>query len=175
MAKHSFQVPSYSPTATSDGTALTSLTFQSIEATNATAYSEVLEVYIGGQATASAVNLMVFARNSTTVANASPLLTTTGVDGYLRSYGQGSNTVTTYVAAGTPPARTTAVTQARLALTMNAFGGIVRWVAAPGEEWGILGQASANGTTPGSSLSNGSASGVGNAGSVASHIIYESY
>ena len=155
MAKHSFQVPSYSPTATSDGTQYTVLTFQGIEAVNATAYAEVLEVYVGGQATASAVNLMVFARNGTTVTNASPLLYTTGVDGYLRSYGQGSNTVTTYVAAGTPPNRTTAVTQARLALTMNAFGGIVRWVAAPGEEWGILGNATANGTTPGSSLSFG--------------------
>jgi hypothetical protein len=54
-----------------------------------------------------------------------------------------------------------------LTLGFNAFGGIVRWVAAPGEEIGVLGNTASLGEV---SLSHGSS---GTPGLMASHIIFE--
>ena len=51
----------------------------------------------------------------------------------------------TFVGGSTLPQRSNAATSARLALTLNAFGGIVRWVAAPGEECTTYGAAASVG------------------------------
>jgi hypothetical protein len=74
-----------------------------------------------------------------------------------------------YVAAATAPNRSPAATIARLGLTFNSFGGIVRWVAAPGEEWTIVGNA------VNVSESVLSAQNVGTAGLMGSHFVYEPF
>jgi hypothetical protein len=167
MAKRSFEALSYTPTATADGTTMTNATYQEIEASAPTMYVEVMEIYEGGQNSASAINAMVFARNITIATTPTALTTPTGSDGFMKTFSStlGSSAVCC-IAASTGPARSSIGTQARLNLSFNSFGGIVRWVAAPGEEWGILGTVT---LTSASSLSSPTLA----AGLMGSHIVYE--
>lgn len=169
MAKRSFSEATWTPTATADTTNLANATYMAIGASGATAGLNVIEIYQGGQATSSAVNIMQFAREvvlgGTPAALAAP-----NSDGPLDTRTAALAAVPiTYVAASTPPQRTSATTAARLSLTFNAFGGIVRWVAAPGEEWGITG------VTVNVSESCLSAFTGGNVGLMGAHIIYEPF
>lgn len=167
MSKRVFEALTYTPTATADGTTLTSGTYQEIEASAPTMYLEVMEIYEGGLNSASAINTMLFARNITIATTPTALTTPTGSDGFMKTFSStlGSSAVCC-IAASTGPARASVGTQARLNLSFNSFGGIVRWVAAPGEEWGILGTAT---LVSASSLS----SPTGSAGAMGSHIVYE--
>jgi len=168
MAKRSFGAASYTPTATADTTNLANSTYQSIGASGATAGLNVLEIYIGGQASASSINIMQFARDST-LAVASALVAP-NTDGPLDTRTAALAAVPiTCTLASTPPQRSVAITAARLHLSLNTFGGIVRWVAAPGEEWGITG------VTVNISESSLSAFTGGSAGLCGSHIIYEPF
>lgn len=96
----------------------------------------VFEVFIGGESTSSTVNAMALRRGVTTVssgalsgANAigriNPRSLTTPAFGYGQTY------ATTYPTAGNHA----------LQLSLNTFGGIIRWVAAPGEEVAAIGAA----------------------------------
>jgi hypothetical protein len=169
MGKRIFQALGFSPTAQADNTALTSATYMAIESQSATAGLQVIEIYEGGQASASSINVMVFSRD--VVHGVIPTaLATPNSDGVMNSFGT-STSATTYVAAGTGPSRITAATNAKLNLSFNAFGGIVRWVAAPGEEWGIVGTAT---SVSGSTLSASNAV-SGSVGQMGAHIVYEPY
>jgi hypothetical protein len=167
MGKRVFEALSYTPTATADGTTLSNATYQEIEATGPTMYIEVMEIYEGGQASASAINAMVFARNILPATTPTALTTPTGSDGFMKTFASPlASSAVCCVAAGTGPNRASVASQARLNLSFNAFGGIVRWVAAPGEEWGILGTTT---LVSHSSLSSPTLS----AGVMGSHIVYE--
>lgn len=166
MAKRIFNVVSWTPAAQADGV-LTGA-FQAIVGGAASAILQIMEIYEGGQAGASSVNAMTLARSST-LGITPTALAVPNSDGYMNSNTQVQTTLnTSYVAAATAPNRSSAVTVARLGLTFNAFGGIVRWVAAPGEEWTQNGNA-----TVSSSESVLSAQNVGTPGLMGSQIIYE--
>lgn len=170
MAKRSFQVPAWNPGASgfADTAGLTNNNYQCIGANNATTGLLVSEIYIGGQATSSAVNIMMFARDSTLSATPTALAAPAS-DGPLNTLSPiaQSNAITNNF-AGTAPQRSAVTTSARLNLSLNSFGGIVRWVAYPGEEWGIFGITA--------SISESSLSAfTGTPGVVGSHIIYETY
>lgn len=140
-----------------------------VGASSATAGLNVVEIYEGGQASASSINIMVFARDSTLVAAPTALAAPVS-DGPLDTRTAALAAVPiTAVQAGTLPQRSAVTTSARLNLTFNAFGGIVRWVAAPGEEWGITG------VTVSVSESSLSAFTGGSVGLMGAHIIYEPF
>lgn len=168
MAKRIFQQNAWTPTILADSTALGNGTYMAIEASASTQFLNVLEIYEGGQAAASAINIMFFSR-STFVGTTPTALSTPNSDGPMSSASAALGTaVSTYVAASTGPGRSTTATNARLNLSFNSFGGIVRWVAAPGEEWGIIGQT----LNAAPSL----LSGYGAApGAMGAHIVYEPY
>lgn len=168
MAKRVFSVQSYTPTAVADTTNLTNLAYQAIAASGAAAGLLVSEIFIGGQATASTVNDFVFARD--TIVGATPTALPAGSnDGPMNSLTAALSAVPiTYTGATTLPQRTSATTAARLNLSMNAFGGIIRWVAYPGEEWGIIG------VTVNISESTLSCMTAGG-GLTGSHLVYEPY
>jgi hypothetical protein len=169
MAKRSFQNPTWTPTATADTTNLANSTFMSIGASGATAGLNVIEIYEGGQASTSAVNIMMFARDSTLVGTPTALAAPVG-DGPLDTRTAALAAVPiTAVQAGTAPQRSAATVQARLPLSFNAFGGVVLWRAAPGEEWGITG------VTVNVSESSLSAFTGGSVGLMSAHIIYEPF
>jgi hypothetical protein len=167
MAKRIFQQATFTPTATADAVALTGVFAMCMEAGSATQTLNVLEIYQGGQATASAVNIMMFARNLTAATTPTALAAPNG-DGPMHTASAALAVVpVTYITAATGPQRTNTATTARLNLSFNAFGGVVRWVAAPGEEWTIAG------TTVSVAPSSLSAFTGGNVGLMGAHIVYE--
>jgi hypothetical protein len=168
MSRRSFSAATYTPTATADtATTLANGTYQAIGASGATARLKVKEIWIGGQATASAVNIMQFARDHVLGATLAALAAPNS-DGPMDTETAALSAVPlTYVGATTPPQRSALTTSARLSLSLNAFGGIVAWHPDPGEEWGITG------VTVDVSESSLSAFTGGNVGLVGSHIQYE--
>ncbi|HVO24829.1 MAG TPA: hypothetical protein VMW56_14505 [Candidatus Margulisiibacteriota bacterium] len=165
MSKRSFAAGSWTATATNDTTNIADNTHQTLDPGSASQICKVGEIYMGGQAAASTVNNMVFARNSTVLASGTAL-SSPNTDGPVNNFAAAVTTVpAAFVAATTKPQRSSVATLSRLNLCYNAFGGIVRWVPAPDYEWYIIGQ----GTSIQTSLSAVSAGG----GVQSSHIGYE--
>jgi hypothetical protein len=169
MAKRIFQQATFTPTATADATALANATYMSIEAGSATQQINVIEIYEGGQASASSVNIMMFARNLTAATTPTALAAPNGDGPMSTATAALAVPPVTYVAAATGPQRTNTALTARLNLSFNAFGGLVRWQAAPGEEWGITG------TSVSVAPSSLSAFTGGTPGLMGAHVVYEPY
>lgn len=167
MAKRIFAVPTFTPTATADTTALANATYMAIGAASATQQINILEIFETGQAATSAVCIMQFARDSTLGVTPTALAAPTS-DGPANGATQPlAAAPLTYTAAGTGPSRSALTTAMRLQVGLNAAGAIVRWKPAPGEEIAIIGQTA--------SISECSLSAFtgGNVGAIAAHIIYE--
>lgn len=169
MAKRIFQVATLTPTAQADGGALTNATYMAIGAGSATQMLNIVEIYEGGQASASSINIMQFARDLVLGVIPTALAAPNG-DGPMNGATAAlAAPPITFIAAGTGPSRTNTATTARLNLTFNAFGGIVRWMPSPGEEWTIIG------TTVSISESSLSAFTGGSIGAMGAHIVYEPF
>ncbi len=137
MAKRIASHASITPTATADTTNLVDSTYPWVaQGGSATQRTNFLEFYLGGQAGASSPTFMVFARDSTIAVtvtadatfNDAPL--DTAMAALAAPMLSGNK-------ASTKPQRSS--TLHLLNLSFNAFGGIVRWVAAPGEEISMVG------------------------------------
>src|SRR5262252_650895 len=142
MSRRSFQVATWQPTlaGTADGAVnIVDNAHMSIGATSTTGI-DVWEIYVGGQGTATGINILVFARNLQ-LGSGTQTIGSAGTDGPVRSLSAAALTggVVYTTAATNKPQRTNATNSGRLNLTHNAFGGIVRWFANPGEQWGITG------------------------------------
>ena len=168
MSKRIFQVPTFTATATGDTTNLADATALHLTAGGATNRVSVSEIYMGGQSAASNVNLMMFARHSQ-ISGTKTALAAPNSDGPMDGLTQAVTTPALgFVAMTVTVAQRSAVTTAaRLALTYNSFGGIVRWVAPPGGEWFITG------ITASVSESSLSAFTGGGGGVMGAHIVYE--
>ena len=149
MAAYSHGAVGYTPVAHADSaSALANASYQALRAGSATALVRILEVFIGGEATSSTVNRMALRRLSTNGSTPTDVAPAPLNVYSVAAVAQG------YVAATTGP--TIAATQHLLNLAFNAFGGIVRWVAAPGEEIYI-----ATATAPNAEVCLDSISGTG--------------
>lgn len=148
MSKFSFSVPSFTPVVVADTTGMTAGGFAALQTgtSDTSASTQVQEIFQQGLAAASAVNQMVWARD-TTIALTPTALSTPNSNGPLNPNARpaaANQIVVGLVNASTLPQRATTATLARLSLAFNAFGGINRWQAAPGEEWWIFGTAQPN-------------------------------
>lgn len=169
MARWMSANTSWTPVPVADGANnFTDNGYTALQGGSATQRGNILEVYEGGQATSSNANWMVLARDQVVAVTA----ITAGTNGKAP---QPLDTASAALAA--PPltvgASTTkpqrSATLYLLNLSFNAFGGIVRWVAAPGEEIGYLGNAANAGEI---SLSAFLGSGTGLMGS---HFVFEPF
>lgn len=170
MAKRILAMFSYTPTGTTDGaTNLADNTYSGfIQGGSSTQRINHLEFYLGGQAGASSPTFMFIARDTQVVTGA----TTVGLQG-----ADSPLDAATAALAAPPLAGVTAATNKPqrsptghlLNLSFNAFGGIVRWVAAPGEEITTVGN-----TQPLGELSFSCGTG-GTPGLLGSHWIYEPF
>ena len=148
MAQYTHGAPGWTPVAHADGAAtLANNSYQAVRTTAASSL-KILEIFVGGEATSSTVNRMTLRRLSTN--GATPTNQTPAALNSLSAAAVSQG----YVAATTGP--TIASTQHLVHIAFNAFGGVVRWVAAPGEE--IWGTAS---TAPNGELVFDSISGTG--------------
>lgn len=169
MTKYSFSVNTFTTAATADNASLTTLTYMALNGGSSTQRNDISEVYIGGQATSSAPQYMVLARDSTVVGTPTALSAGTASNGPLDPAAAALAAPAVGAITGTVQAiRSNVVTLGRINLTFNAFGGIVRWTAMdPGEYFKLLGNTASNGEA---SLSGFTGT---TAGLVGAHIVYE--
>lgn len=169
MAKRTFAYSNFTPTQQASGGALTSTTYMGLLGGSSTQLTNVLEYYIAGMATSSAPTALCFARCST-IATTPTALAAPGTDAPMHPATAAlAAPLTEFVAASTGPIRSAATTDTRIVLGLNAFGGIVRYNAAPGQEFSMLGNTASNGESVLSSEN------VGTAGLVNAHIMYETF
>jgi len=170
MAKYSGSWQTITATAINDTAALTDSNYPyALQGGTATQRNNIKEIFVGGEGTTSTPVALVFARDST--ASATLVGTgTTGAGARVPALLDGSGTAPATApkggnSAATDPQRDTA--GHLLHFSFNAFGGIVRWVAADGYEISMVGNAA--------SLGDCSLSGVATTGAAATsgHILFE--
>lgn len=169
MAKRIASVTTVTPTATADATNLVDATYPFIlQGGSATQRNRIWEIYEGGQAGASAPTFMVLARDSQ-VATGSNSAGTGQKDAALEAAtaALAAPAVTGNTNATNKPQRS--ATLGLLNLSFNAFGGVVRWVAAPEEVIDIVGATASLGEVSFSAFTGGTP------GAMGSHMIYESF
>ena len=171
MAKRLFTSAGLTFTASAAGTAAATLTFMALKGAASTQITDVLEILYSGKATASTVAAIEFARAST-LETTPTAIAAPHSDGPMHfATAALAAPVVPFVAAATGPTPSNTVTDAKLNLALNLFGGIIRWNASPTQQWTLVGN-----TAPGgesvlwNSSSAGGSSGLGDA-----HIIYETY
>lgn len=165
-AKFSYSVVGWTPLAVADAAAFTDARYMAVQGIATPGTVLVSEVMEEGENTSSAVDQMILSRDSTvgvTLSNGSgamcaALNPSTAAPRASATLG-GFNTSTT------KPQRS--ATLHLLTLSFNAFGGIVRWVAFPGEELIMIGATASFGEV---SLSGGAGSA---AGQLSAHIVFE--
>jgi len=165
MAKRSLSVRTLSPTATADTTALVDDTYHGfIQGGSTTQRTIVSEVYLGGQAGASAPTIMQLGMNSTVAGT--PVLGAAEDAPLDPAMAALAAPVDVGSSATIDPQRSSTL-GVILALSINAFGGVVRWLAPPDGEVGLVGQAASTGSMSLSAFTGGTP------GLLSSHIIYE--
>lgn len=158
MARWAAAFPSWTPTAVADTTNMTDSGHHTLQGGSSTQRGELREVYLGGQATASAPTYMLLGRTS--------LVGATLTAGRLAALDPSTAALAappvSYQISTTKPQRSSTL-GALIGLAYNAFGGVVRWVNGPDEivsylgNTASLGELSLNaftGGTPGLQMSN---------------------
>jgi hypothetical protein len=169
MARRSFQFSNWTPTATADTSALASATYMAVKGGSTTQMIDILEIQVEGMAGASAPTPMTYA-HVTTLGITPTALAAPATDAPLDpSVAALAAPVVTYTAAATGPQRSATVSDAKISCGINAFGGILRWNAAPGQQFMQLG----NAVTSQSGECVLSCQNFGTAGLLISHILYE--
>lgn len=167
MSKRIFQQSNWTPTATADTIALANGTYMALKGGNTTQLSAIEEIQVAGLAAVNSPTILQFARTSvlgiTPTALAAP-----ASDGPLHPSADASAfPVVAYTAAATGPQRSALTTLARLMVNINAWGGIMRWVASQDEQFFLLGNAVNAGEGALSAFTGGTV------GAISSHIAYE--
>lgn len=161
MAQYNTNASGWTPVNHADAaTALANNSYQALRTTTATNMARVVEVFIGGEATSSTVNRMAYRRCSTNAGTPvavtpAPLSAMTAV----------ASVAAGYVTATTGPTIANLANGHLLNLAFNAFGGVIRWVAAPGEEIYNMGTTANNSESVLDSISG--------TGLVSTHLIFE--
>jgi len=155
-------------TATADATNLADSTYPlAILGGSTTQITNIMEIYMGGQSTSSATTFTVFGIDSQ-IATGSLTKDATLTDAPMNSATAALAAPPTIFnkAATNKPQRSSSLHL--MNLTFNAFGGVVRWLAAPGEEVTIVGNAASLGQASLSAFTGGS-------GIIGAHIIFETF
>ena len=167
MAKWSFTSEGFTPTAVADTTNFTDNGYMGLMGGSTTQRIDISEVMISGLAAAAAATPMVLSRDSTVQATPTALTTAQSNAALDPATAALAAAQVAFTASTTKPQRS--ATLAKLALGLNAFGGIVRWLASPGAEFKILGNTASLGEASLSCYTGGSP------GLVMAHIVYEPF
>jgi hypothetical protein len=167
MALRSLSITTFTPTATADTTNIADTTYLAIQGGSSTQKIRIEDIYMGGQAGASAPTLMMLSRDSTV--------------GVTLSLGSGCTDAAvdpaTAALAAPPATFNTATTKPQrsstlhlMPLNFNAFGGIIRLNLSPNErELGLLGNTASLGELSFSAFSGGTP------GAMGGYLIYEPF
>lgn len=168
MAKRAFSTAGSAFIAVADG--LLSAPYMGVLPGSATQVVNISEVYVAGQQSNATIVNALLARSSTKSVTQTALASPFS-DGPLNSATAAlAAPVKTFSTASTQATRSAATTDGRLNLSLNGFGGIVRWVAYPGEEWVMIGTTDPVELTLSLTTANSGAN-----SNLGAHIIYEPF
>jgi len=169
MTVYSFMVGTFTTgTGTADAGALTTLQYMELQGGTTTQVSFVEEVYIGGQATASAPAIMLLGHDSTVVATPVALATPNSNGPANPSAGVLGSPAIGAITGSTQAQRSNSVTLIKKNFTFNSFGGIVKASYQNTQDrFGILGNTASLGAVSLSAFTGTTSSSVG------AHILYE--
>jgi hypothetical protein len=161
MARYSVSWATNTAVAVADANAFTDAGYPTfIQGGNSTQRLSIYEVYMGGEDTAATACTYIVARDSTVAATAISGNFLANLDGS----GTAPGTLPVYGSTSTTkPQRSS--TLHLLGLSFNTFGGIVRWVAAPGSELITVGNTA--------SLGEISISSKTGTGKTSGHVLFE--
>lgn len=138
MARRIFTNQNWSPTATADTSALANATYMAIKGGSSTQLINIVGFMISAFGSTSAAGILSFAR-VTTVETTATALAAPASDGPAHpSTAALAAPPVTFTAASAGPQRSAAVTDAKIPLGLNLYGGILRYTCDPGE-FSILG------------------------------------
>lgn len=173
MAKRVFSTSISYATPTALGSLATQSQFNALKTSTATQLADILEVMVQGIATASAVFGGVLARCSANETGAQTALASPNSDGPQNPATAAlASPIQTFIASATnAPTPSSATTDTKIPVALNAFGGLLRLNFGPTQQFSIFGTA-----TPfqEACLFNSTSFG-GAACSVNSEIMYEPY
>jgi len=163
MALYSFSSQSVTLTAVADAANMTDNGYLGfLQGGSSTMRLAINEVMSGGESTSSATAILDFGRDSTVAA--------TGISGGFNAALDGSavapGTLATFGRVSTTKPQRSSTLGHLLHHSYNAFGGLARWQARPGEEITVVGNTASLGEV--SYSGNTGASGI-----VSGHILYE--
>ncbi len=157
MAKWSLNIVTFIPnTGAADAVTVGTSGYVSLAGGSTTQYIKVYEMEEQGQGSAAgAANWMLWARATTLTASASILATPNSIGPLDANTAAVTAPAVGNIAAASGPYRSANTAFAKLNMSFNAFGGILRWQAAPGCEWGQVGSTAPNGESFLSNFSGG--------------------
>lgn len=165
MGKRSLSCATMTPTAAADGADIADGAFLALVGGTSIQRVYVQEIYMGGLATSSSPMYMTLGRDSIVATGA---LTLSGAfDAALDPAMAATGLATAFNTAATLQPQRSATLGHLLSLAFNGFGGVVRWVAAPGEEVQTVGNTASLGEISLSQFTGGTSA------AIAAHIIYE--
>ncbi len=143
MAKRLFSTSISYATPTALGAAATSGQYMALKTSTATQLADILEATVQGIATASAIFGGVLARVSTNETGAQTALASPNSDGPQHPATAAlASPVNSFIAAATTqPTPSSAATDTKFPLSINAFGGLYRENFAPTQQFSIFGTA----------------------------------
>jgi hypothetical protein len=165
MSKRAFSNQTWTPVGVADTTNMTNSGYMALQGGSSTARIRLMEIYCGGQASSSTPCNMAVARDSTVGATLSALSGSANDAPLTDNASAFSSPPQPFISATTVPQRSSSAKL--LALSFNAFGGIIRWVSAPDEEIWMYGNAASLGEISLSAYTGGTP------GAIGSHLIYE--
>lgn len=166
MARYSYSVQSVTQTATADTTNLVDSTYLAyLQGGSSTMRCNISEIYLGGEASASSSpTIEVLGRSSTVGTGTATGGFSAALDGSATAPGTLARTGNANATA--KPQRSVTLGHL-LTLSFNAYGGIVRWVARPGEEISVVGNTASLGEVTLSAFTGGTV------GAMSGHVLYE--
>lgn len=167
MAQLVFHASNWSAVAIADTTALVSNQHMSLQGTSGTQRTVITEIEIGGLASATAPSIMQWARCTTAATSPTALASPNSAGPKDPSTAALASPVAAFVAATTPNQRSAGTGDAKLDLSLNLFGGIVRWNVPFQEAWGMIGNTQPLGVCCLSAFTGSTT------GPLSAHIVYE--
>lgn len=165
MAQRSFKSATFTPVAVADAANFTNLGYMAVQGGSSTQRLNIREIGVSGMAGAATPTPLLLARDSTVGATLTALTTGESDAALDPSTAALAAPAQPFTQSTTKPQRS--ATLGLLNVGLNAFGGIYRWVAAPGEDVGLIGNSASLGEVSLSCFTGGTP------GAVAAHIVYE--
>lgn len=168
MSIHVFTVATFTPVAVADAANFTDGGYMGLMGGSSTQLVKIKELFMGGQAAASAPAIMLLARDSTVQATPTALASPNSAGLRHPSAAALAAPPVAFIASTTKPQRSNSTTISKLGnFSFNAFGGLIRKEWAPGEEPALLGNTASLGEISLSAFTGGTP------GLTGAHIVYE--